>query len=415
MTAADRGYHFAPRWAAPAMDVGLVCCAAGAGVLRELGARASAYLIDLPVSADIGVQVVAALLLLQRRHHPLSMGLAVAALSLITPTYAAIAAPYSVVLYGRGRQRTLVVSMVVLVCWFLGARGWSLDEPVGGPALIALSGVLGLYAQTRNALAQEVVQRAERAEREQDLLAEQAVSAERSRLASEMHDVVAHRINLMVLQAAALGVTSTSLEVRAAAEELRASGAAALAEMRDMIGMLRSSDIRNPAAGSQHERDDANIGEVAGHRDLESLITVANGSGVDVHLTANTPLRSLGPLVDNTVYRAVQECITNAAKHAPGSVVSVTIALSRQDVDPTVTDEPALQLTVQNTRPAQLADPDVESSGSGSGLQGLRRRVTLLAGHLDAGPDGEGGYRVRMLLPLEPRFGAPAPAAGGRT
>lgn len=182
MNHADVRRILAPRWAPPAIDVAVVLAAGVAGIIREIHGRPSHYLLDLPFAMYIVTQVVASALLLLRRIRPLSMGLAVAALSVLTPTYAAIAAPYAIVAYGRGRGRIVAVVAIVLACWWVAARGWAISDPFGGILLLALSAVMGLYARTRTALAGEVLQRAERAEREQQLLAEQAVTAERTRM-----------------------------------------------------------------------------------------------------------------------------------------------------------------------------------------------------------------------------------------
>lgn len=412
---ADRSYYFAPRWAAPAVDVAVMLCAAGAGVVRELGSRFNSYLVVLPLSAHIAVQVVASLLLLERRRRPLTMGVVVAALSLLTPTYAAFAAPYAIVAYGGRRNRIMAALVIVLACWFIGARGWTLADPFGGPLLMVLSAVMGLYARTRTALAAEVLQRAERAEHEQQLLAEQAVFAERSRMAREMHDVVAHRINMMVLQAGALRVSSKTPAVRTAAEELRSTGTEALGELRELIWVLRSPT--SPPVGHPGDDSSADIeaDSAAGAPSLDAMIADARRSGVDVRLsTPHDPLGPIGPLVQRTVYRVVQECITNAAKHAPGSAVSVSIDAGHSSPSNSGA-ESVVQVTVDNTRPERRPDPDVESTGTGTGLQELRRRVALLLGRLESGPDQDGGYHVRLVLPITPHGGtAQTPNRGGQ-
>ena len=172
----------------------------------------------------VAAQVVAAGILLLRRRRPFTAALSIAAISLFVPAWATFFMPYAVIVHGRGRRQWAVIAALT-VAFLVGARAWTIDDPFSAPAVILISTLLGLYVRARR-----------------NLLAEHAGKAradERIRLAGEMHDVVTHRINLIVLQAGALRVSTTDPDARAAAEQLRVAGCEVLAELRDLVGVLR--------------------------------------------------------------------------------------------------------------------------------------------------------------------------------
>jgi signal transduction histidine kinase len=255
-------------------------------------------------------------------------------------------------------------------------------------SLVVLIGgaLLGLYVSTRHRVLLGLRERAERAEREQHLLAERARAEERARLAAEMHDVVAHRVTLMVLQAGALRVRAPDEATRQAAEELRGTGCQALEELRDVIGLLRRT--------SEGGDDDA---PPAGPLpDLSALIAESASVGVPVELDelGDPPLAS--PVVGRTAYRIVQEALTNVRKHAPGARVRVEVRYRADGV----------RLSVRNTAPSGAADAALAGSGSGAGLSGLRERVELIGGTFGYGPGPDGGFHIEASLPAY----VPAPA-----
>ncbi|WP_222868721.1 sensor histidine kinase [Actinomadura syzygii] len=251
-------------------------------------------------------------------------------------------------------------------------------------AVVMGAALLGMYAAARRRAVQGLTERAERAERERHLLAERARAQERARLAAEMHDVVAHRVTLMVLQAGALRVHAPDETTRAAAEELRAAGCQALDELRDVIGLLRRGPGAPPAAAH---------GPLP---DLSQLVAESASVGVPVELAEHGEPPAASPAVGRTAYRVVQEALTNARKHAPGAAVRVDV---RYRVD-------GVTLTVRNTAPSGEPDADLAASGSGTGLAGLRERVELIGGTFAAGPDKE-GFRVEASLPAYLPVGAP--------
>ncbi|WP_229679792.1 sensor histidine kinase [Saccharopolyspora thermophila] len=296
----------------------------------------------------------------------------------ITPWYV-----YAAVVYTQGRTWQFFSWDLIAIVSVLAVRPW--DQP-SGDAIVAgvlwtvFPALLGLYVAARRRLVQALRERAERAEREQDLLAEQARAEERARLAAEMHDVVTHRVSLMVLQAGALGVAANDPEIRRAAEELRTSGCQALEELRDLVGVLRRG------TADEEARAEAPLTEVP---DLTDLIGQSEAVGVPVDFAVEGDPAQVSAAVGRTAYRVVQEALTNVHKHAFGARVSVRVVHS----------DDRLRLVVRNTAPPGRADADLATSGSGSGLLGLQQRVELVGGSLYAAATSEGGFEVDVILP----------------
>lgn len=230
----------------------------------------------------------------------------------------------------------------------------------------AVTTLAALYAHTRRRLARSL---ADQAERERALRAERDHTEERTRLASELHDVVTHRLNLMVLHAGALRMAAKDDQVRDASEELRAAGRQALTEMRDLIGILRSGRT-------------ARIPDVLPDR-LSSLVA---DSGLEITLVEHGNADIISPAVRRTMYRVVQESLTNVHKHAPGAQTAITIHCGPNTV----------RAVIRNTAPPSTPDT---APGPGAGLRGLRGRVEVVGGTLTAGPTDDGGFEVNATLP----------------
>lgn len=276
------------------------------------------------------------------------------------------------------RRTVLWVAGILAV---VASRPWTPDWAVTPFGLLstALPALVSLYFEARRQLLQSLRDRAERAEREQHLLAEQARAEERRRLAGEMHDVVTHRLSLMVLHAGALGVTSAEPAVRTAAEDIRREGAQALDELRDLVGVLRNGT----EVGGARTLSPAEPGDPA------RLVEESRSVGVATELVVDGDPARVSPTVARTAYRLVQEALTNVRKHAPGA--SATVSLRYR--------EDGLDVSVGNTAAARPPDPALAGSGSGAGLAGLRQRVELVGGRFDAGPAPGGGFRVGAILP----------------
>ncbi|WP_461088110.1 sensor histidine kinase, partial [Streptomyces deserti] len=299
-------------------------------------------------------------------------------------------AAYSAVVYsGRGRVAWVLTGVLSVVAM----RPWALSFAVAASGLVltAVPALLGMYVAARRGLIAALMERAERAERERFLLAEQARAEERVRLAGEMHDVVTHRVSLMVLQAGALRVTASDERVRAEAEVLRAAGCQALEELRDLVGVLRSPESVVEPGGLVRGvgGSGGDVGVEGGGLGLAVLVEESRAVGVEVEFVESGNGAELSPVVARTAYRIVQEALTNVRKHAPGSGVRVEV---RYEAD-------RVRLSVGNGPAGDLVDEELAGSGSGSGLKGLRQRVELVGGTFEWGPRPDGGFHVEAVLP----------------
>ena len=292
-----------------------------------------------------------------------------------------VVASYAPVYLAGNRRRVIAAFAAIAVLAIITARPWqpSATAIIVGPLRIMLGPLVAIYVVTRRRLVRALTERAERAEREQQLLAEQARAEERARLASEMHDVVTHRVSLMVLQAGALRVTAPDEPTRKAAEELRAAGCRALDELRDLVGVLRTTSDGDQAPQEAHPST----------AELATLAAESTAVGLPTELVEDGDPQLASPVVGRTVYRIVQEALTNARKHAPGARVSVQVRY----------DPANLRVTIRNTPPTQPTDAGLVATGSGMGLVALRKRIELVGGTLRADPDPDGGFLVEATLP----------------
>lgn len=303
--------------------------------------------------------------------------------------YATVLAAYAPMLACGSRRKALVgVAVLTLIVM----RPWEPSASVMTIGLLrtAVGPLLAVYIDARRRLVRALTERAERAEREKHLIAEQARADERARLASEMHDVVSHRVSLMVLQAGALRMTATDEATRQAAEELRVGGSQALEELRDLIGILQ-------AAPDGRDSPEALEGAPPSTSDFAELAADSAAAGVPAELTADGDPRLASPVVAHTAYRVVREALTNVRKHAPGAQASVRVRY-----DPT-----QVRIAIRNTASTQPADAALAATGSGSGIANLRQRVELIQGTLRAGPLPDGGFHLEATLPAYVPTGQP--------
>ncbi|WP_223167478.1 sensor histidine kinase [Nonomuraea sp. SYSU D8015] len=277
------------------------------------------------------------------------------------------------------RREVLAYVAVLAVA---ATRPWtpSWETMYAGITTVVLPAVLGLYVRARRELVGSLRGRAESAERERHLLAEQAKAAERQRLAGEMHDIVTHHVTEIVLAAGALKVSTTDRAAQAAAEHIRRTGSRALTELRDLIGILRR--------GHEHEPGEPPH-VILAPADVSALVEAAVSAGNPTTLHVTGEPRAVTPAVARGAYRVLQEALTNAMKHAPGARVDVELTY----------DHGAMTVTVTNAPAPRSGDTVLAASGSGTGLDGLRRRVSLLGGSFEASPAPCGGFRVSAALP----------------
>jgi signal transduction histidine kinase len=245
------------------------------------------------------------------------------------------------------------------------------------PALLfaAVAWSVGRAIRRRQLLLQVLADRTKELEREREYRARAAVADERARIARELHDVVAHSVSVMVVQAqAGPRLLGDQEQARGAFRSIEASGREALVELRRLLGVLRTGD------------EQLAIGPQPGLASLGALIEQVREAGLGVELRIEGEQVPLPPGIDLSAYRIVQEALTNTLKHAGPAEAEIVVRYGSSALDLDVVD---------NGRGARAS-----VNGSGHGLVGMRERTALYGGRLEAGPCEGGGYAVRARLPL---------------
>jgi len=272
---------------------------------------------------------------------------------------------------------------------------WPDDSGPGGSVVtivfltipFLLAWVLGDSMRTRRAYLAQLEERAARLEREREAQAKVAVAAERARIARELHDVVAHNVSVMVVQAdgAAYVLDAAPDQAKKALETISSTGRQALAEMRRLLGVLRTGEHRE--GGEYVPQPDV--------EQIEDLVQQCRGSGLPVDFKVEGTARPLPSGVELTAYRIVQEALTNTRKHGgPNAGASVRLVYFDDGLGLLVEDD-------GKGAPHELYE-EGGADGQGHGLIGMRERVGMVGGTLDAGPRPGGGFRISVLLPLKP-------------
>lgn len=273
--------------------------------------------------------------------------------------------------------------------------GWITAAVAGAAALVLTVALL----RTRRRRLQAVGERGWLLERERESAARAAVMAERDRIARELHDIVSHNVSLMVVQAGAAREVLGTMpdEAAAALRAVEDAGRGAMTDLRHLLGLLAPSP-----SGEDDDTDDAHDGTAAdlapqpGLDRLGQLVDRVSFAGLPVEVRISGEPRPLPQGIDVTAYRIVQEALTNALRHGDGGKAEVTVRYA----------DHALRVEVLNTGPSVLtggASPKQSSlqGGTGRGLLGLRERVAVYGGDLDARRRLGGGYRVRARIPLD--------------
>jgi len=327
--------------------------------------------------------------LLLRRRTPLLMWLMIwAAITLLCLlaensvrglafTFVLLAAAYSLGAHASmrgGIAGLLLTAPVVAVLSYPGEMGL-LFVAHSGQAGVAISflqllafWLAGVVVRTRGQAASLAVRSAEAQRR-----AEQAAAAERARIAWELHDIVAHHLSVIVLQAG--GARASGKPAGPTLEKIENSGRQALAETRRLLGVLRDPS------------EETGLAPQPGIGDLDALVASVRAAGLPVKLAVSADLATLAAAADVSVYRIVQEALTNVLKHAGPARADVTIGYAEDIVTIEVTDDGTGQ-------------PDPPSPAGGHGLAGMRERTAMFGGTLVAGPRAGGGFAVRARLPL---------------
>ena len=291
--------------------------------------------------------------------------------------------PLMVALYTIGSRHsgetTIAAAGAVVAVGFVyllaDGRGFGSADLLALALVCAVSAGLGLYVGNRRMGLERLRERAELLDRERELLAERAVADERVRIAQELHDVVAHNVSLIVVQAQALGATTADERVTEATDGIADLGREAMAEMHRTLKLLRGGADGDPALAPQ-----PGLGE------LDDLLERARGAGVGIDLAVEGEPRALAQSVDLSAYRIVQEALTNVVKHAGRAHTTVTLGY-RPD---------ALELTIADT-----GDAPARPTAGGHGLIGMRERAAMFGGTLSAGPRDGRGFEVRASLPYD--------------
>jgi len=350
--------------------------------LRDSGSPLS----TTQLAADISCGALACISLWWRRRWPLGIALACAALGMVSTsaTPAGLLALSSLAVY-RPIRPVLLVAVLWIPCVLVFAAYSPTTGPISvfllvTPLVLAAIG-WGMFLRARRELLQTLRERATRAERDQRLHEEQARTAERTRIAREMHDVLAHRISLLALHAGGLEMRPDlpPAQVRETAELMRLTARQALEELRGVIGVLREEVGQDPPPAAPQPT----------LTDIRRLVeeTRLAGASIDFEMQVDH-LDAVPSALGRDAYRIVQEALTNIGKHASGSTAWVRV---------TGGPDGGLHVRVRNRKPLR-ASTGPALPGSGAGLLGLQERVALAGGTLLHGPDSSGDFVVDAEL-----------------
>ena len=304
---------------------------------------------------------------------------------------AAILAVYSAVVYSPHRELALGVALagaIATVATFPDTPSY-ISERYTALIVVTPTAAAGLGMREWRRRAGDSAARLRKVQAEHEAATRRAIDLERARIASELHDVVTHNVSVMMVQAgAARKVLGSPREDAAGLAEdallaVEASGRAAMGELRNLLSLLA------PAGGGS---DDAPLTPQPGLADVSALVERVSAAGLPVELHSSLPPGGLPPGLDLAVYRVVQEGLTNVLRHAGGAPTVVRISGRLEQLVITVSDD-------GSATSGRGAEP-------GRGLLGLRERVALYGGAVDAGPRPGGGWRLRATIPLPELAGA---------
>jgi signal transduction histidine kinase len=272
----------------------------------------------------------------------------------------------------RGARLLAWMTIAAVAAAVLVDRGIEFGAAAARVVLLVAAAVLGDSIRSRRAYIREIEEKAARLERERETQAQWAAAEEQARIARELHDVIAHALSVIVVQA---GAADDAFEfdparARGPIREVDKAARAALADLRRVLGLLQAKGEYQPQPSLDR---------------LDQLVDSVRATGLDVTLEIDGRQQQLPAAIDLSAYRIVQEALTNSLKHAAAQHVQVRVRYGEE-----------LQLEVRDDGRGRAAE-----TNGGSGIVGMRERVALLGGRLDAGPAAGGGYRVSASIPLQ--------------
>jgi signal transduction histidine kinase len=372
----------------------LLCMIAGSFVAPD-GEHGMSFGARTPDPLSLLLMVLGAAALVLRRRAPKSVLAFTGALSVVESitgdprapvAMAAVIALYTV---ASTTDRTttwrvglLTMTVLTAAAMLFGPLPWYAQENLAIVAWTGIGATAGDAVRSRRAFIQAIRERAERAERTREEEARRRVAEERLRIARDLHDVVAHHIALVNVQAgvAAHVMDKRPDQAKEALGHVREASRSALNELRATVGLLRQSD--DPEAPTE---------PAPGLSRLEELAGTFRNAGLPVEVARADPDTALPAAVDLAAYRIIQEALTNAQKHAgPGARAEVSVVRVGPNIEVTVLDDGS-------------EDSVPPATGGGHGLLGMRERVSALGGTLTTGPRYGRGFRVHAILPVKTR------------
>ena len=363
------------------------------------GENGATWIIRTPDALSLTLMVLGAAALVLRRRAPMAVLAATSAVSLVelvlgdprTPvTMSVVVALFTVASatdrHTAWRVGLLTVTVLTAAAMLVGPLPWYAQENLGIFAWTGMAAAAGDAVRSRRAFVDAIRERAERAERTREEEARRRVAEERLRIARDLHDVVAHHIALVNVQAgvAAHVMDKRPDQAKEALAHVREASRSALNELRATVGLLRQTG--DPEAPTE---------PAPGLGRLDELADTFRNAGLPVEV-ARDHAPGLPAAVDLAAYRVIQEALTNVQKHA-GSGAKAEVSV--------VHVGPNVEVTVLDNGPGQSAEHAPEEGG-GHGLLGMRERVSALGGSCTAGPRYGGGFRVHAILPV--KNGTPA-------
>jgi signal transduction histidine kinase len=340
---------------------------------------------------SLALILVMASVLVWRRHAPLPVLTVITAVALVQLTTGTlnggltlVVALYTLAAYAPGRS--ILAGVAVLEGAAVAAAlssGNGLLAWTSLSCLVMATWFTGYYVRTRRSYLASLVSRAERLERERDTQAQLGASAERARIAREMHDIIAHNIAVMIALADGATYTAPTNPGQAVTlmGEVSATGRSALTEMHRLLGVLRQP------AGPAHAPQPTLA-------DIDNLLAAVRAAGLPTRLTITGQPPALPPSIQLALYRIIQEALTNTLKHSAAASARVQLTYGPDGVALEVTDD-------GRPRARPVGAPEA-GPATGHGITGMRERAAVFGGEVSAGPGPGGGWRVHTLLYLRP-------------